>query len=120
MKPEQLNWSDAQWAAYLGCAATDIPRIRQWVEENYCPSIVRHWSGKQYSFVLTRRYDTPSGWTRFLPIVESAQYFGTPTQATEYANRKIIPNLQMTEFWARVNRVPSGALQMLHINEKQK
>ena len=120
MTPEQLKWTDEQWAAHFNCAPTDIPRIRQWVADYYCPSIVRNRSARQYSFLLTRRQDSPSGFPRFIPIMESAQSFVTSAQAMEYANEKIIPNLQINEFWARVNRVPSGVLQMLHINEKQK
>ncbi|MBR5153609.1 MAG: hypothetical protein IKW57_02335 [Alphaproteobacteria bacterium] len=121
MNKIQLTWTDEQWAAHLKCAPNDIPRLRKWVYENYCPSIVKHTVEKQYSFVLTRRQYTPSGFPRYIPIIESAQSFCTSNQATEYANEKIIPNLEMNDFWARANQVPAGILQMLHIEKlKQK
>jgi hypothetical protein len=35
MKPEQLNWTDGQWAAHLGCAVQRVPYIRNIICENF-------------------------------------------------------------------------------------
>ena len=35
MTPEQLAWTDKQWAEHLNCSATDVPKFNQWFRENY-------------------------------------------------------------------------------------
>ncbi len=120
MTPEQLTWTDNQWAAHLGCAPAQVQYIKKLLADTYCASIVKYRTSHKYGFLLTRRHDTPSGFPRVVPVVSSDVHFDTHAAAAKHANEQIIPKLELTSFWADTYGVPAQMLQMLHVNEKQR
>jgi hypothetical protein len=120
MKPEQLNWTDEQWAAHLGCAVRRIPFIRRIICANFFPCIVKNEENGRYLFCMTRKYYAPSGAERVKEFFTYDKEFNSSESAIKYANQEILPGLKLTPFGARAMNVPVGALQMLHISERQK
>ena len=120
MKPEQLKWTDEQWAAHLGCAVQDVIKYKRWLLENYLPYLAQDVATKRYLFILSRRHDSPSGFVRYVDMMHRSTHQEKPTDARDYANEVIIPGLQLNSAFARLYNVPEKILQMLHINEKQK
>ena len=53
MKPEQLKWTDTEWASHLQWDVRDIPALRKWLNENYFPSIGKNNSAGGSVFVCT-------------------------------------------------------------------
>ncbi|MBQ8473464.1 MAG: hypothetical protein IJ500_01220 [Alphaproteobacteria bacterium] len=118
MRPEQLKWTDEQWAAHLGCAATDVPVLKNWLAKNYYAVIFRRKnSGKRY-IEIGRRHDAPSGAVRFTPIVSTEPCVATLDEMVTKANQHVIPSLQLTRLSAALNMVPPKTLQMLHIENQ--
>lgn len=120
MKPEQLNWSDEQWASHMSWDVCDIPSLRKWLNENYFPAIGQNKENGKFVFYLSKLDFAPSGATRLLPVATSNTEFKTQQHATKHANQVIIPSLEFNPHQARIMGVPQRVLQMLHINEKQK
>ena len=120
MKPEQLNWTDEQWATHLGCVARRIPCIRKIICANFCPGIYQNKENGKFSFYVTKKYYATSGTERFKLFLTSDKEFESSERAIKYANQEILPCLKLTPFGARAMNVPEGALQMLHISERQK
>lgn len=108
MKPEQIKWTDTQWAAHLDCAVQEIPGIRARINATYKPYIAQNRQTKKYYVALYG--------SNFLP---KNPQFDTKDAAIKYANNKVIPELVLGKKAASLIRVPQKALQMLHI-EKQK
>lgn len=120
MTPEQLKWTDEQWAAHLGCAVADVAKHKRWLLENYLPYLAQDVKTKRYLFILSRRNDSPSGFVRYTDMMYKSTHQEKPADARDYANENIIPGLLLNSTFARLYNVPQKILQMLHINEKQK
>lgn len=120
MTPEQLKWTDEQWAAHLGCAVQRVPLISAYVTKNYFPGIAKHSETGLYVFCMTKRDVSPSGAERVIPLLSSNKEFEDLSKAIKYANQEILPRLELTKAAADMMGMPTRALQMLHINEKQK
>lgn len=120
MKPEQLNWTDKEWASHLRCDVRDIPALRKWVNENYFPDIAINQDNGNYLFCMSKLDFAPSGAKRLIPVITSNTDFDTKKQAIQHANEVIIPGLEFNPIVAWKMGVPQRALQMLHIAEKQK
>ena len=120
MKPEQLNWTDEQWAAHLGCVVRRIPCIRKIICANFFPGIGQNQENGKFSFYMTKKYYAPSGAERVKLFLTSNKEFDSSESAIKYANQEILPCLKLTPFRAHAMNVPEGALQMLHISEQQK
>ncbi|MBQ8728851.1 MAG: hypothetical protein IJY77_01000 [Alphaproteobacteria bacterium] len=120
MTPEQLTWSDNQWAAHLGCAPAEMKYIKKLLADTFCASIVKYRTSHKYGFLLTRRHDTPSGFPRVIPVISSDVHFDTHSAAAKHANEQIIPKLELTSFWADTYGIPAQVLHMLHVNDRQK
>ena len=120
MKPEQLNWTDKEWASHLQWDVRGIPALRKWVNENYFPAIAINQNNGNYLFYMSRIDIAPSGTKRVLPVMSSKTEFDTEPQAIKHANEVIIPGLEFNPMVARKMGVPQRALHMLHIAEKQK
>lgn len=99
MRPEQLTWTDKQWASHLGCDAQDVPG---------------------YSFQMTKLDVAPSGAKRVRPFVSSYKEFESSERATRYANEEVLPRMAFSDSYAALIGVPTRAIQMLHIYRKQK
>ena len=121
MTPEQLKWTDKEWASHLSCDVSDIPVLREWVQEHFFPQIARDPRNGKYYFHMTKLDVAPSGLRRTQPVVSSDKQFESHDQATRYANEEILPRMQLTPLSAKIMGVPVGAFQLLHIeNKKQK
>ncbi len=121
MTPEQLKWTDKEWASHLSWDVRDIPALRQWMQENYFPGIARNSRTGNYYFCMTKLDVAPSGAHRVMPVVSSDKQFESSDMATKYANEEILPRMRFNPIYAKALGVPEGALQMLHIeNQKQK
>lgn len=120
MTPEQLKWTDEQWAAHLGCAAVDVAKHKKWLTENYIPYIAKTKNTQEYVTVISRRNDAPSGQTRFVDMIAKSTNSKDKNIALAFANEKFIPSLELMPTFARLYGVPYKILQMLHINENQK
>ena len=120
MKPEQLNWTDKQWAAHLGCDVPRVQKIRKFILDNYFVGVGQIAGTTRYSCGLYRIDCAPSGFPRFYVVQSLNKDFETSAAATKYANEKFIPNLELLPSMAKIANVPARALQMLHVQEKQK
>lgn len=120
MRQEQLTWTDKQWASHLGCDATDVPRFKKYLEENFWIVLWQEKdSGLKYAEIQVR-HDTPSGNVRYVPMVTSRAFDMPLGKMIEYTNNQFIPSLELKPVVAGARGVPSKLLQMLHIHEKQK
>ena len=118
MKPEQLSWTDAQWAAYLGCAVTDIPRFKDYVKSNYFIGIYKDCGTGKKIVEIQRYHKTPSGNVRFVPVVSTPPRSASLNSMITYANNEVIPSLELTDLFAKAHNVPTKVLHMLHISER--
>ena len=118
MKPEQLNWTDKDWATHMGCLVQEVSGIRQLIAERFFPGIAQDKTTGKYNFVMTKLYESMSGTKRVVPMVSSTKMFSTFESAATHANNEIIPLLEFNKFWAQALGVPERALQMLHIKER--
>ena len=120
MKPEQQNWTDEQWASHLRCDVQSIPKIRKFVLDNYFVGVGQIAGTIRYSCGLYRMEYAPSGFPRFYVVQSLNKDFETSAAATKYANEVFIPNIELLPRAAKIANVPVRALQMLHVQEKQK
>ena len=120
MKPEQLNWTDKQWAGHLQCPVQDVPKFKKYLESNFWLGIWQdRESGLKYAQVQVR-HDTPSGCIRFIPMVSSEHLDLPLDKIVEHTNNTFIPSLVLKPDVAKMRGVPEKILHMLHINNKQK
>ncbi len=121
MTPEQLKWTDEQWAAHLGCTAQQIPQFKQWVRENYFIGILENQDTKKKFIEVQHMHPTPSGTMRFVPVASTQPKKASLDMMVTEANTRVIPSFVLTDLAAKYNKVPPKILQMLHIeNQKQK
>ena len=118
MKPEQLTWTDKQWAAHLGCPVQEVPSIRAYVYANFFPVIEQNNDTKEYNFLVTSMSTSMAGTRRVMPMVSDDKVFADFKTAVQYANNEAIPKLELKKFWSDALYIPKRALQMLHIKEK--
>ena len=118
MKPEQLTWTDKQWATYLGCSVQDVPNIRAYVHANFFPVIEQDKDTKAYNFVVTKMSTSMAGTRRVMPMISDKKVFSDLESAITHANNEVIPKLELTNFWSSALYIPRRALQMLHIKER--
>ena len=120
MTPEQLTWTDTQWARHLQWKIDDIPALRKWMTEHYFPVIIQSKESRKFYFCLTKLRRTPSGHEYETVVISSQKGFLSAPDAIKDANEVIIPGLEFNPARAQIMGVPPRALQMLHIYEKQK
>lgn len=118
MTPEQLNWTDKQWATYLGCPVQEVPSIRTYVRANFFPVIEQDKDTKAFNFVMTKMATSIAGTRRIMPMVSDKKSFSDFESARTHANNEVIPKLELTEFQSDALYIPQRALQMLHIRER--
>ena len=118
MTPEQLNWTDKQWAIHLNCPVQEIPSIRAYVLANFFPVIEQDKDTKAYNFLMTKMATSIAGTRRVMPMVSDEKSFSDFESARTYANNEVIPKLELTKFWSDALYIPQRALQMLHIRER--
>lgn len=120
MKAEQLNWTDKDWAAHLGCAVQDVPKFKHYLEQNFFVGIWQEDDTKLKHAEIQVRRDTPSGNIRYVSMVTSPGFNISLEDMVEYTNNEFIPSLELRLVAAGLRGVPPKILQMLHIHEKQK
>ena len=120
MKPEQLNWTDKQWAEHLKCSANDIPKFKKYLEENFWLGLWQENATNLKYAEIQIRHDTPSGNIRYVPMVLSCAYDLPLNDFIQYTNNEFIPSLVLKPLVAKQRGVPPKILQMLHIYQKQK
>ena len=120
MKPEQLGWTDKDWAKHLQCKVADVPRFKKYLEENFVLGIWQEGPrGLKYAQIEVR-HDTPSGSVRFIPMATSGAFDWPLDKMVEYTNNVFVPSLELKPFVAGMHNVPTRVLQMLHIKNNQK
>ena len=119
MTPEQLKWTDEQWAKHLQCNTADVPRFRDFVTETFIPYVISYKANTRYAVAIDRRHDTPSGAYRLIPMITSERMFPSENQAIDYANNELFPSLALNPIAAAMHKIPTNALNLLHL-EKQK
>lgn len=120
MKPEQLKWTDAQWAEHLKCSATDVPKFKKYLADNFYLTL---WQEKDTGLKYTEvrmSHRTPSGAYRSIPVVTSQARDISLNDLIDYTNNVFVPALVLQPHIAATHNVPAKLLQMLHIYEKQK
>lgn len=120
MKPEQLNWTDKEWASHLQWDVRGIPALRKWLNEHYFAGIAINRDNGNYTFYLSRLDFAPSGAARIIPLVSLNTEFNIEKKAIQYANEVIIPGMEYNQMSAQEMGVPQRVLHMLHIAKKQK
>lgn len=115
MTPEQLNWTDKQWAIHLNCPVQEIPSIRAYVHANFFPIIAQDKNTKAYNFIMTKMGTSMAGTRRVMPMISDKNVFSDFESARTHANNEVIPKLELTKFWSDALHIPQYALQMLHI-----
>ena len=119
MRPEQLKWTDKEWALHLECDAQRVPEIRNIITKKYIPGIAQHSKTGKYMFCMSKMDIAPSGAERVLSVVSSDKEFEFEDKAIKYANEEILPRLELKSFHAEMLGVPTRALQMLHIGKQK-
>ena len=124
-KRNRDNWTDADWAKHLGVEESKVPEIRDFVENNYFIYISRFitetFNGKYdnlYHVGMDRRHDKPSGSVRFIPLFTDNTGFYSAEDAAKYANKYLIPTLELTELLSKITEIPVRALQLLKVKTK--
>jgi hypothetical protein len=118
MTPEQLNWTDKQWAIHMGCPVQEVPSIRTYVHANFFPVIEQDKDTKAFNFLMTEMATSIAGTRRVMPKVSDEKSFSDFESARTHANNEVIPKLELTKFWSDALYIPQRALQMLHIRER--
>lgn len=120
MTPEQMKWTDEQWASHLGCDVHRVQKIRKYILDNYFVGVGQVGGTNRYSCELYRMKYAPSGFSRFYVVQSLNKDFETSAAATKYANETFIPNMELLPSVAKLSNLPVRALHMLHVQEKQK
>ena len=118
MTPEQLNWTDKQWAIQMNCPVQEIPSIRAYVHANFFPVIAKDKNTKAYNFIMTKMGTSMAGTRRVMPMISDKNVFSDFESARTHANNEVISKLELTKFWSGAYNIPQRALQMLHIKER--
>ena len=115
MTPEQLKWTDKQWAEYLGCSIRTFKKARTIVQENYSINVAKNLASNKYFIVLDKRHDTPSGAMRYITLFTTKKEFATIDEAVKFANETLIPSLQINATLG----LPTKILQTMHIQNQR-
>lgn len=118
MTPEQLQWSDKQWAKYLGCTVWKYKKACKILQERFSIGIFKKNGSGKYYIALDRRHDTPSGAVRYIPVIATKIEFDSVDSAVNYANEILIPSLELAESCAASYNMPTKMLQTLHIKNR--
>ena len=114
MKPEQLTWTDEQWAEHLGCAAHDVKRVQEYITQNYFPVIKYNEQSGYYFCHIKKKQNVKPGVVCCLLYYASPQPFLTIGAAQQFANEHFFADLKLPESVVKKHNIPQRALQMLH------
>lgn len=114
----RINWSDEQWASHLGIEPKDLPRVRDFMNENYSAAIVRNKNTNNFTVALYKYHVAPSGFKTLQLMATATKDFPDSAKATYYANNEFFPSLEMNDFWDKSLKIPKRAFQLLSIRER--
>ena len=114
----RINWSDEQWASHLGIETKDLPRVRNFIDENYSATIVRNKNTNNFTVALYKYHVAPSGFKTLQLMATATKDFPDSAKATYYANSEFLPNLELSDFFEKSLKMPKRALQLLSIRER--
>lgn len=113
MLKSRLNWTDMDWANYLGCPVHRVSAYRQILDNNLIPKIECDKKTGKYFFALYR-YDVAKN----LQLMMSAdRQFNRFNDAACDANN-IISISELDDYWAEQLHIPNKAIQMMLIRNK--
>lgn len=118
MTPEQLQWSDKQWAKYLGCTVWKYKKACKILQKRFAIDVFKKDDTDKYYIALTKRQDTPYGKVRYVPQIATSIEFDSVDSAVNYANETLIPSLELAESCAASYNMPTKMLQTLHIKNR--
>ena len=118
MKPEQLQWSNRQWAKYLGCTVRKYKKACKILSDQFSVGVFQKNSTGKYYIALDRRHYAPSGAIRYVPVIVTKIEFDSLDVAVKYANETLIPSLELAESCASAYNIPTKMLQTLHIKNR--
>ncbi len=113
----RLEWTDANWAAYLGCSVSQVSRYKEILNKNYLMAVEKNTQANTYAFAMYRYDIAPSGQKRLRLLRSSNQQFSEESAAITDANN-IISTMELYDFYATALNVPKQAIQMLLIRQK--
>ena len=116
-KISRLEWTDANWADYLGCSVKQVQEYRNFLDKNFLVAIERNKTNNQYSFAMYRYHTHPSKHKSLQLMATRDISFPTIMEAVADANG-IISCMELSDFWAKTYDVPKKVMQMLLIREK--
>lgn len=112
----RLQWTDKDWATYLGCPIDKIQEYKNILDKNYLMAIERDKNSGKY-FMAVYRYDiAPSGFQRLQLLLSGNKRFDNVVNALQDANR-IISHMELNDFYAKQLNMPKQAIQMMLIRE---
>ena len=114
----RINWSDQDWAKHLGIEVKDLPRVRDFVNDNYYVTTVRNQITNKYSVALYKYHKSPSGFKTLQLVATANKEFAESAQAVKYANENFLSTLEITDAWTQSLNIPKRALQLLSIRER--
>ncbi len=116
----RLDWQDSNWATYLGCPVVCVKDYRRKLEGKFLITIAQHPETKKYRFEMYAYDYAPSGQKRIHLLKSGNNLFDTYTAALNDANFNIIPTLELNPAYVKLFGMPSKAIQMMLIKQKQK
>ena len=114
----RIKWTDDQWAKYLGVNVKDIEKIRNTVNQHYESTIVKNQKTGMHAVAIYRYDITPSGYKRPILVVTSNKEYQNAEDAVKFANDTFLPNLKLSQAWARAYEIPTKSIQMLYVKER--
>ena len=114
----RINWSDQDWAKHLGIEVKDLPRVRNFVNDNYDVTTVRNQITNKYSVALYKYHTSQSGFKTLQLMATASKEFPESAQAIKFANENFLSTLEMDDNWAKSVNMPKRALQLLSIRER--
>ena len=115
---DRTQWSDLNWAEYLNCSVEKVAEYRTKLNDEFFASIVLNKITGKYCFALYRWHLHPSGHKSLQLSNTSKTEFNTEQQAAKHAISSIIPNLILSDFWAKSLKLHSKSLQMLVLDSQ--
>lgn len=117
MSKSRFDWTDRDWAIYLGCPVHKVSEFKRVLDDNFIPTIERDKKTGKYFFSMYRYYIAPSGHEELKLLMSADQQFGKLNDALCDANN-IISTLELGVHLAEELNIPDRAIQMMLMRTK--
>jgi hypothetical protein len=111
------EWTDANWATYLGCSVADVSKYRKIINEHYFATIEYDKLLEQYYFALYT-YDRLAPMSKQYKAVHESGFWIKKEDAIIYGNNYISTGELLNSRAKKLN-VPCLAIQLLTIQNKR-